>query len=134
MEVQVDSFHQPFLIKTEEYENLIAAPNSSSCETWATFLAYEDPCLKGYFETRARYVSDSLKGALFNSIGEARASVVVSGQVVGVWQWNRTMSSLTVELFRKLTKSERQKYEEALADLSLFVSATDTVVQASEAN
>ncbi|MFI5955791.1 hypothetical protein [Cryptosporangium sp. NPDC051539] len=41
-------------------------------------LAHDAPALKGHFATRHRYVDDQHRTALFNSIGEARASITAA--------------------------------------------------------
>lgn len=64
-------------------------------------LAYEDSSLKGYYETRFRYVDSKNYEKLFNSIGEARASIVLDGQVIGIWNWNRKQEVIEYEIFDK---------------------------------
>lgn len=61
-------------------------------------LAYEDPSLKGYFATRLRYVASAMREELFNSIGEARASVMIDGMVAAVWTWERERQAAVVDL------------------------------------
>jgi hypothetical protein len=43
---------------------------------WLTLLAYEDPSLKGYYESRFLYVDQKHYRLLFNKIGESRASII----------------------------------------------------------
>jgi hypothetical protein len=66
---------------------------------WTRLLAHEDPSLKGYKETRHRYVSPRDYDRLFNSIGEARASVVQDGKVVGLWSVDDQSGEVDVDLF-----------------------------------
>ena len=56
---------------------------------WLCLLAYEDPSLKAYFETRTRYIEPCSYDMLFNQIGEARASIMVDGEVTGIWSWDK---------------------------------------------
>lgn len=64
-----------------------------------TFLGHEDPILKAYFETRARYVGEANYARLYNQIGEARPAVVVNGHIVGVWHWDRAAQTVLTEMF-----------------------------------
>ncbi|MDP2313810.1 MAG: winged helix DNA-binding domain-containing protein [Pseudomonadota bacterium] len=57
---------------------------------WVRFLAYEDPSLKGYFESRARYLSPDHVALAFNSIGEVLPCVMIGGELVGRWSWDST--------------------------------------------
>ena len=64
-----------------------------------TLLAYEDPSLKGYYESRERYVSDKFYKQLFNSIGESRASIVRNGEVIGIWSWDKKQKKIEKTIF-----------------------------------
>lgn len=61
---------------------------------WARFLAYEDPSLKGYFETRPRYLDPAHTSTAFNSIGEVLPCVMVAGELVGRWWWDSATRSV----------------------------------------
>jgi hypothetical protein len=65
-------------------------------------LAFEDPTLKGYFTTRARYVDPAHQTAAFNSIGEVHAAITLAGRVVGTWTWHRAQRTVSHLLFRPL--------------------------------
>lgn len=86
-------------------------------------LSYEDPSLKGYFDTRSRYVADNGYRLLFNSIGEARASIVRGGKVVGVWTWNRRVRRIESHLFAPLPKRLARHLGERLHDMEGFLRA-----------
>ncbi|HEU4905288.1 MAG TPA: crosslink repair DNA glycosylase YcaQ family protein [Solirubrobacterales bacterium] len=64
-----------------------------------TFLGHEDPILKAYFETRARYIDKANYSRLYNQIGEARPAIVANGHIVGVWQWDRQARLVTTSVF-----------------------------------
>jgi len=94
-------------------------------DDWITLLAHEDPSLKGYFESRRRYVDDKFYSLLFNRIGEARASIVNNGRVIGIWSWNKKRDQIEHTLFRKLDKSnlkllslERERFNDCLKNRS----------------
>lgn len=119
--VRVESFNQECFLTRANYNYLGDARSRLSEDPWVEFLAYEDPSLKGYFETRSRYVSPCHLGRLFNKIGEARPSVVVSGSVVGIWGWHKHKERLYIELFRTLERTERKLVEGAAARVIQFL-------------
>jgi hypothetical protein len=84
-------------------------------------LAYEDPSLKGYFVTRGRYIDDTARDRLFNTIGEARASVLVDGRVAAVWHWNRARQRADVDLLRPMRPNERQQVHGAVGAAVAFL-------------
>lgn len=86
-------------------------------------LAYEDPSLKGYFATRARYIAPAHYPMLFNSIGEARASIMLDGRVVGVWAWDRRSASVAATVFGRVTRAARVRVREQLIDMERFLRA-----------
>jgi hypothetical protein len=88
-----------------------------------SLLAYEDPSLKGYSATRGRYVSASNYPQLFNSIGEARASIMLDGHIVGVWSWDRRTASAVHLLFEQLNRTDRAQVRDRLADMERFLRA-----------
>jgi hypothetical protein len=102
--VRMTGFNQVFYVTDTTIEEI---KNSDLPETtWIKLLAHEDPTLKGYFETRSRYVDDKFYQFLFNPIGEARASIVKNGKVIGIWAWNKKESGIDHQLFKKLNKGE----------------------------
>lgn len=79
---------------------------------WIALLAYEDPSLKGYFESRYRYVQEKNYNLLFNQIGEVRASIIYNGQAVGIWVWNKKNKNVEVKYFDKPSKKLKAMVEE----------------------
>lgn len=84
-------------------------------------LGYEDPALKGYFETRSRFVSGDGYPVLFNTIGEARASVMRGGRVMGVWTWNRRERVIESQMFERLPVAARREVADRLHDMEGFL-------------
>jgi len=84
-------------------------------------LAYEDPSLKGYFATRSRYIAPVLREQLFNSIGEARASVMVDGMVAAVWAWDRDRQSAQLDLRNVHGGEARDCVHDAVAEAVAFL-------------
>ncbi|GAA1619354.1 hypothetical protein GCM10009789_86380 [Kribbella sancticallisti] len=89
--------------------------------THTVLTAYEDPSLKGYHESRRRYVSDDAYDRLFNSIGEARGSVLVGGSVAAIWTWNRPRRKVEVEQVRSVDKRSRGDIRELTANAERFL-------------
>jgi hypothetical protein len=118
-QVIVDGFPYDFFIDSNTLEWI--QHNKLSTEPWAEFLAYEDPSLKGYYQSRRRYVSDEFSMSLFNKIGEARASIICSGEVVGIWGWNLPKRCIRFLLFRQLNGEEQRLVQAALFKLSNFI-------------
>lgn len=88
-----------------------------------SLLSYEDPALKGYFESRLRYVSAAHYERLFNTIGEARASIMRGGRIVGIWAWNRRRRRVEAETFERLPIRARAALDERLDDMEQFLRA-----------
>ena len=91
-------------------------------------LAYEDPSLKGYFATRGRYVDDAVRNCLFNTIGEARASVLLNGRVGAVWHWNRARQRADVDLLRRMGPDERRQVHDAVDAAVAFLRSEPRIV------
>lgn len=79
-----------------------------------SLLAYEDPSLKGYFSTRSRYASVAVREDLFNSIGEARASVMVDGMVAAVWAWDRERQDALLDFRHVPSRNTRDRVRTAV--------------------
>ena len=87
----------------EDYESLrrIRVPAGTHVE----FLAHEDNLLKGYKESRLRFVSSEAYPLVFNAIGEARATILVNGRVVGIWSYDKKTGGIGYSLFRALDRN-----------------------------
>lgn len=83
-----------------DYENYLSFNENE--KDWIRLLAYEDPSLKGYYETRFRYVDSKHYENLFNQIGEVRASIILNGKVVGIWAWNKRNKDIDLTFFEDL--------------------------------
>lgn len=96
-----------FFVLTEEYDNL----TGYRCVDfdWVTLLAYEDPSLKGYYESRFRYVDKAFYSLLFNQIGEVRAGILHNGKAIGVWTWDKRQKKIQIEYFSEVDKCVQRK-------------------------
>lgn len=86
-------------------------------------LAYEDPALKGYFTTRYRYIEDTHHQILFNTIGEARASIAVAGRCVGTWRFHRATRTIDQDIYGRVTGSVRRAIHTRLDEMTDFLRA-----------
>jgi hypothetical protein len=102
---RIENSSTEFFMTNEDYQSFVEYKAIE--EKWVCLLAYEDPSLKGYFESRWRYVSDKYYSLLFNQIGEVRASVVAQGNVVGIWEWDKKVRKINVKLFEFLGNTEK---------------------------
>lgn len=133
--VDLEGVSNDLLMELADYNQWTLFQRKSNGSMWCAFLAYEDPTLKGYFETRSRYVDAEHYNKLFNQIGEVRPSIIINGRVVGIWSWSVKTSRISVRCFRILSEREnsllavkRQELEKFLdetSQLNLFPS-TDT--------
>lgn len=100
IDVRIDPDPTPLLLLADDEPRLRSAEPLPS--NHVALLAYEDPTLKGYHATRHRYVDDQHRGHLFNSIGEARASIALAGRYVGTWQFHRATRTISHNLHSAL--------------------------------
>jgi Winged helix DNA-binding domain len=117
--VRVEGLEAELLLHVDDLPALQSAesvPTGHVC-----LLGYEDPALKGYFETRSRFVSADRYRLLFNTIGEARASVMCAGRVVGIWTWNRRKRAIAWQMFERLPTGARRDLGDRLHDMEDFL-------------
>jgi hypothetical protein len=77
----------------------IECPETNLAETSGfRFLAYEDPMLKGYFDTRFRYATPDILAEIFHPTGEVRSTILLNGKVCGTWEWNSRTGDVSVRL------------------------------------
>lgn len=103
-EIEIDGYIL-YMLETE-YPNLINY--SPLKDDWVALLAYEDPALKAYYETRHRYVDSKYYNLLFNQIGEVRASIIYNGKAIGVWEWDKKLKNIKITYFYKVPKKIQQ--------------------------
>ena len=87
----------PAYMYAERYEQFTAADPDTHA-TGLHLLAHEDIALKAYAETRNRYLGGLAQRHAFNQIGEALPTILVDGQVHGIWAWNPTSRSISTTL------------------------------------
>jgi hypothetical protein len=120
-EVAIRGFPQRFWVLAKDLDAL-AAHRSPRTE-WATFLAHEDPSLKGYYETRARYIAREHYRRLFNDIGESRPAILLNGTVVGTWSLDRKANTASASLFAPLRKKQETLIRKQLDEIRESVTA-----------
>ncbi len=120
-EVAIRGFPERFWVLAKDLDAL-AAHRSPRTE-WATFLAHEDPSLKGYYETRARYIAREHYRRLFNDIGESRPAILLNGTVVGTWSLDRKANTASASLFAPLRKKQETLIRKQLDEIRESVTA-----------
>lgn len=105
IEVHIPEEEGPHLIFAADLEKISA--NLDLIEPSVRLLAWEDNLLKGYMPSRRRFAASESFPKVFNAIGEARATVLSSGRVIGTWTWNDRASQPNIELFREPNQDER---------------------------
>ena len=126
--VNLDGFVSDFYILTEDYKKL-SSYRSVGCD-WVSLLAYEDPSLKGYYESRRKYVDDHFYDLFFNQIGEVMPGIMHNGKAIGIWKWDKKNKQIITEYFanvgtdiNKKVNFIKEKYEHILypnQQLNLF--------------
>ncbi|WP_124726453.1 DNA glycosylase AlkZ-like family protein [Staphylospora marina] len=118
-EVQIKGSPRPHLMLKEDLCRMMDLRLPS--EPWVTLLAYEDPTLKGTKESRFLYVDPVHFPRLFNAIGEARASIVESGRVIGVWEPDRKARKIRWETFGRTQKRVDSMIREEVRNMERFL-------------
>ena len=106
IQVSLEGVADGLLMTREGFREFRKFHYNTCAEPWCSFLAYEDPTLKGYYNTRDRYVDRKFYTKLFNSIGKVRPSVLLNGRIAGIWSWNPNVNRISVDWFRRITKNE----------------------------
>nr|WP_301549490.1 crosslink repair DNA glycosylase YcaQ family protein [Duganella sp. BJB1802] len=119
-EIKFTEFDESLLIFKDDLEKLMLF--DPKYEDWVNILAYEDPSLKGYFTTRARYVNSDHYDLLFNDIGEARPSIMLNGRIVGTWSFNKVSKLTSFQLFSTLPKRQLKIIESEFKKIQANVS------------
>ncbi|MFB5760582.1 DNA glycosylase AlkZ-like family protein [Paenibacillus medicaginis] len=115
--LNVEGFEPPLFMEREDYMRC----TSQHIPPWTALLAYEDPSLKGYYNSRCLYVSNDNYPRLFNTIGEARASLVCNGQVIGIWSWDRKTKRVQTEYFTSLDRESVESIDQQIKQMELFL-------------
>lgn len=108
--VKVNGFESDFFMTTNDYCKLNEYKRADL--DWVALLAYEDPSLKGYYESRYRYVDKEYYDLLFNQIGEVRASIIHNGKAIGVWEWDKKYKHIHIIFFTDPSSSTKKKVEQ----------------------
>lgn len=116
VEFRIKNFESEFYMLATEFEELEKYKPYNS--DWITLLAYEDPSLKGYYESRNRYVNEKYYNLLFNQIGEVRASIMYNGKAIGIWEWDKKYKRINLQYFyipnqqiKKMVEKMKEYYE-----------------------
>jgi hypothetical protein len=58
---------------------------------------------------------------LFNSIGEARASIAIAGRCIGTWQFHRTTRTIDHHLYTQLPTAPHRAIADQLDQMTDFL-------------
>jgi hypothetical protein len=114
VQVKISGSESVYYMNKYDYENYMDFDGVEN--GWLSLLAYEDSSLKGYYESRYRYVEHKNYNSLFNQIGEVRASVLLDGKAVGVWEWNKRRKMINWSLFDRVKKEDIKKIQSLVSD------------------
>lgn len=109
--IEVEGSKDEFLIPESEKDDFLAHAHE---DTIVNLLPYRDTYLKGQREIVSRFVAEDhgdkpfsrLNGRLIN---DPLATVVVNGQVVGLWEWNRSKKDIDMVFFENGTPKAAEK-------------------------
>ena len=119
IEFTINNFESAFYMLATEFNDLVEyRPYDSD---WITLLAYEDPSLKGYYESRNRYVNEKYYTMLFNQIGEVRASIMHNGKAIGVWEWDKKYKCINLQYFSNPGQQIKKKVERIKEDYEFML-------------
>ena len=108
--VKCDNSELEFYIEAGEVDRLMGYQPRQ--DNWVAMTAFEDPSLKGYKESRGRYVSPENYDKLFNKIGEVRAGIIHNGQAIGTWTWDKKSKQVVVDFFTQPPQEIQQQVME----------------------
>lgn len=123
--VSVQNLDNRFYMTALEYEKIMSVEMNS--DNWITLLAYEDSSLKGYFESRERYIKPQYNKLLFNRIGEARASIMVNGEVIGIWKWDKMLRKVSWQTFDVVDNILLVSLQEAIHELECCLNSSEEI-------
>lgn len=109
VEFRIKNLESEFYMLATEFEKLEKYKPYDS--DWIALLAYEDPSLKGYYESRSRYVNEKYYNLLFNQIGEVRASIMYNGKAIGIWEWDKKYKRINLQYFYIPNQQIKKKVE-----------------------
>ncbi len=114
--INIKGFEENFLIHTDDVDSL--NQTKVDCSDWVIFLAHEDPSLKGYYQSRGRYITTNSYPLLFNDIGESRPAIMLNGKVIGVWSFDRRTGQVHTNVFESISKKQMNLINEELRKIT----------------
>lgn len=93
-------------------------------------LPADDPFTTAYRASRSRYFADQkLQRHVFSSAGLARPTIVVNGQIVGLWQWSKETQQITWRLLAPVALSLLPLIQAELQHVAAFIQPNLKIVQ-----
>lgn len=97
-----------------------------TAEPVINILPADDPFVTAHRASRARYFSNqTLQRRVFNSAGAAKPTILVNGQIVGLWLWDQRepLSTLTWQLLTEVDPAVVPLIEAEIERVAAFVGA-----------
>ena len=110
----------------------VSPPSSDEPTGRIDVLAYEDPSVKAYFDSRERYLAGCPTDSLFWHAGESQACVLRDGLLTAVWRYERRTKTVAISFTRKLPQGDVTALRAAVSNVGAWLAATDISVVASE--
>jgi hypothetical protein len=126
--VKIGGFNATFYMLERNVDQLIGHEKKNK-DDWLVLLAREDPSLKGYYESRGRYIEDQYYNVLFNKIGEARSSIMLNGEVIGIWNWDKKEKRVKLNIFRNIDTHISNALEKSIFDLEKCLNGSKSFEQ-----
>ncbi|MGX9706892.1 DNA glycosylase AlkZ-like family protein [Laceyella tengchongensis] len=117
--VTIQSSDKTFYMTKSNYEHLCKIRDEN--DPWISLLAYEDPSLKGYYESRFLYVEMQHYNRLFNTIGEVRASIFSNGKAIGIWSIDKVKKRIDWEIFEETDRKTKYYIEKKISEMRNFL-------------
>jgi len=115
----------PFYMLTEKFLEL-KNTSSTDIKNMVRFLPYEDALLKAYKLTRNRFFGfhDSKLSTFITSGGEAKPSVWLNGQVIGLWEWTNKKDRV-MNIMIPNRSELKPLFEEEATSVQEFIEASE---------
>ncbi|MFN8455405.1 MAG: crosslink repair DNA glycosylase YcaQ family protein [Anaerolineae bacterium] len=100
---------------------------STPAEPIINLLPADDPFTTAHRASRSRYFSDQkLQRLVFSSSGAPQPTIVVNGQIVGVWAWAEEEQRLTWQLLAEVDPALHPLIQREIEYVSAFIQGRET--------
>ncbi len=108
------------LLLKEQAEALPATPPAA--QPIINILPIDDPFTTAHRASRTRYFTDQkVQRHIFSSSGVAQPTILINGQVVGIWQWSEEDSQITWRLLTEVDSALLPLIQAELERVATFI-------------